>query len=436
MSQDEAIGELCLSPGCKLEEGHVHLLRFSFRLPEPIGVDDGFSMQHIYHPDRPDSALGFAHLTILQVEMESDDPTSLSMRSIERLDRTAAGNVNVSDEQAEPPLGQNYHSVVQIVTSAMSPDQPPPGWNEQMQNLEPREDSFMRALHAAQTLVRGVKLASLGRPPLLPTYERAPLMILVNEMTVEAPLPLDALGDMDWEKSSLMLLHHSNAPGGKPQVVPSSVIHAYGIEIAQGNPAILAKERFIDAKRLIHADGDYSAAVVSAATGMEVLSDALLSALLWEEHIVSGGDTSLALKDASVLFSSDVTPLWRAQTKTVSMLGGNWTSSASPWQVYRGGAAGLRNRIVHAGYQPKRQEAVAAYQQSLDAQTFLLDRLADRRAKYPRTCAVFLGPDGLSKRNLYNGKIKQFLEQTIHSGPPLSASFSAWHQGLVRMASA
>ena len=186
----------------------------------------------------------------------------------------------------------------------------------------------------------------------------------------------------------------------------------------------------------MHVDGEYGAAVVSAATGMEVLSDALLSALLWEEHIMSGGEIHHALSDASDLFSGDVTPLKRAQTQTVSRLGGDWTSSASAWQVYRGGAAGLRNRIVHAGHQPKRQEAVAAYQQALDGQTFLLDLLAAKRSKYPRTCHIFLGSEGLQNRNLYSGKIKQFFEQAIPTEPPCSARFSVWHQRLIDKARA
>ncbi|MFC5930367.1 hypothetical protein [Cryobacterium melibiosiphilum] len=192
----------------------------------------------------------------------------------------------------------------------------------------------------------------------------------------------------------------------------------------------------MDAQRLIHADGDYSAAVVSAATGMEVLSDALLSALLWEEHVRSGGETDRAVDEASGLFSRDVTPLKRATTKTVSMLGGDWTSSASPWQVYKGGAASLRNRIVHAGHQPKRQEAIAAYQQALDSQTFLFDRLANKRLNYPRTCYIFLGPEGLRKRNLLSGKTRRFFEPTFATEPPWSASFSAWHQALVTKVSA
>ena len=245
--QDNATNEWCREPGCEVVGDHVHLRRFTFRLPEPIGIENGFSIQNFYHPDGPDSAPTFAHVTIHQVDMESDDPTTLSMRSIVRIDRTATGDGNLPDGQADLPQRQNLHSVARVITLAISPNQPPQDWNQQIQNLEPREDSFMRALHAVRALVRGVKLANFGRPPLLPTYERTPFLVLFNEMAVETPLPLDMLGDLDWGGMSIMVLEHNNLPGYRPQVVPVDLIEVYGKEIGQGNPAILAKERFIDA---------------------------------------------------------------------------------------------------------------------------------------------------------------------------------------------
>ncbi len=431
MQRDNAINEGCSKPDCELTGDHAHLRRYTFRLPEPIGIEDGFSVQNIYHSDDPDSQPTFAHLTIHQVEMESDDPTTLSMKSIARLDRTTTGGGDLPKGQANIAQPQSLHSVARVITLANSPDQPAQDWNQQTQNLEPREDSFMRALHAVQTLVRGVKLANLGRPPLLPTYERAPLMVLVDDLAVETPFSLDALGGLEWGETAIMFLNHQNSPGYRPQVVPVDLVNMMGREIGQGNPAILAKERLIDAHRLIHVDGEYGAAVVSAATGIEVLSDSLLSALLWEDHIQSECGLERALSEASNLFSGDVTPLKRAQAHTVSRLGGDWTSSGSPWQIYRGGAASLRNRIVHAGYQPKRAEAIKAYQQSLSGQTFLFDRLAAQCGKYPRTCHVFLGSQGLEKRNLYTGKIKQFFEQTALSEPAYSTHFSVWHRSLI-----
>lgn len=428
----------CPVPGCGSSEKHGHLLRYAFRLPEPIGVDDGYTSLQVYQRHDSEQELAFAHVTIRQVEMESADPTTLSLRSLARLGFATGDGDGVPEMPGgDPPSNGYLHSVAQVVTLASSPDEPPPHWDHQPQSLGPREDSFMRALHAVQTVVRGVKLADMGKPPLLPTYERAPSIVLVNEMVMAHGLRLEELGKLEWDSESAVFLEHSNAPGELPHVVPSEQIDFWGDEIGKGNPAVFAKERFIDAKRLIHTEGDYGAAVVAAATGIEILCDAVLSALLWEEYVVSGRqDAESALTSAADLFSGDVTPLRRAGEYLVSRLGGDWTSPSSPWQAYRDGAAGQRNRIVHAGYQPKRQEAEQGRQQALDVQTFLFDRLAAQRNKYPRACYVFLGRPGLESRNLYRGKIKKFFEEAIPIERSCSELFSAWHRHLVAKARA
>jgi hypothetical protein len=113
-------------------------------------------------------------------------------------------------------------------------------------------------------------------------------------------------------------------------------------------------------------------------------------------------------------------------------LGGNW-SFASPgalreWLV---GTVRIRNRVVHAGYEPTRLQTESAIQRVLDLQTFLLDALANRRARYPRTVLMTLAQEGLERRDLWNGQIRAFAKEQAPADASWRASWKAWRDAMV-----
>ena len=115
-------------------------------------------------------------------------------------------------------------------------------------------------------------------------------------------------------------------------------------------------------------------------------------------------------------------------------LKGDWASANSPWQLWRSKGSGLRNRIVHAGYQPERAEA----QEVLDSvdilQSFIFDRLSAQAAKYPRVTLMLVTRAGLESRGLYRGKVKRFDENRATAGPSWLEQFGPWHQRLIKTA--
>ena len=134
---------------------------------------------------------------------------------------------------------------------------------------------------------------------------------------------------------------------------------------------------------------------------------------------------------AAALLFGDETPLSRAAKQLRPLLGGDWNSPRSAWQQFRGGASALRNRIVHAGYSPNRAEAQRGMDQVDAIQQFLIGRVAEKANAYPRMTYLFVGVDGLTKRNRYRGQIKKFLEQDAPREDWYIESFGEWHQTLV-----
>lgn len=435
-----ANGKSCAVGECRRVDEHTHLLRYFFRLPDFFPVEDGTRSLHLH--GSPSGPITFSNVTIHQLELDSDDVTSLSVRCstalVDRLGLFGSPPGRSTDKPKIPVI----HSVADVTTPAKSPQLPPADWNNRVENLTELEDPFMRALHGVRTVARAANLTEQARPVALPTYERSPVVVLLAAAVHTGRLPLDdpeaidiALTDLRWESCSLMLLEHSNVAGSAQAPVAGDHLFEWMRWIAAGMPAVSARERFVEARRMAHVDGEYAAAVVAAATSVEVLSDSLLSALLWEEaRAVLPVDWPQRISDAARLFAPDDSPMKRATKHSIARLGGDWSGPRSAWQEYRSRGAALRNRIVHAGYEPRRQEALQALQLALDAQSFLMDRLASRSAKYPRVVHLFLGVAGLERRSLFRGSIKNFFEQVAPVELPYVEPFAAWHRALIDIA--
>lgn len=425
----------CALPGCGNHLPHAHLCKFLFRLPGALGVEDGTRVLQIYDPSSEFEGAGtFAEVTIHQVDMESDDdPTVLSNLAVSAVD--GSGESTRAETQA-PMRIRRRHTVAAVVTPADSPSPIPNKWDGHIENLGPRHDAFMRALHAARAVARSASLHGQGISPILPTYERLPAMILMWDAVIGDHVDVHALDDIEWQKTSIMQLEHRNLPGVEPVPMSGEALEFWAMQVGAGMPAVLARERFIEAQRLAHQEGEYGAAVMSAATGVEVLCDATLSALLWEECFKSEEKNWKRAMTHALGIYSDRTPLYRETKHIPPRLGGDWTSSASPWQAYRSGAAGLRNRVVHAGYEPGRQEALEAIQQAVETQKFLYSRLVHNAEEYPRCAIMFVGKEVLSDRGALNSRLAKFIDDVAPTEPSYIVNYSGWHRDLVNKAGA
>lgn len=184
------------------------------------------------------------------------------------------------------------------------------------------------------------------------------------------------------------------------------------VRIRQHDPFTMFVSRSIDAERFLHRDGDFSEAVVSAYTSVEILLDTVWTAMAWEEiHFSDSPD--LEFNTVVGWFSNrstlDVrlTNCFRGR-----LLGWDTENKGNPAYWWRYGVAPLRHRIIHAGHVPTEEEAAYALMVCRDLDSYMKDLLSadNNRGRYPRTALMWLGVPGLERRGKYIGKIKRLAE--------------------------
>ncbi len=196
------------------------------------------------------------------------------------------------------------------------------------------------------------------------------------------------------------------------------------------NPFVLYRERIMEARLAMNRTGDYASAVVLANTASEILLDALLTALLWEESVQDPANAP-GPEEAAALFAEGALKT-RAKRELQPRLKGDWTSPVTPWEVWLDRAQGPRHRIVHAGHQPTRQEAAGALNAVDALQSFLFDQVVKHRGTYPRVTMITVARAGLESRGLWLGQIKRFVEQCGATEPSWAHPFSQWNREIVR----
>lgn len=176
-----------------------------------------------------------------------------------------------------------------------------------------------------------------------------------------------------------------------------------------------------EAQVALSRDGAYRAAVLFTATACEVLLDDLLAHLLWQD--------GLRPETAAAVFDSWLTS--RVKREYQPRLGGRWdTAGGGPVAGWSHDVAGLRNRVVHAGYQPTLDETRRAADAADNLQTYLGNLLSNRTGRYPRTALILPGEAGLRRR----GRWTRRLDELRHSPDeiPWTETFGRWRLAMQR----
>ena len=171
-------------------------------------------------------------------------------------------------------------------------------------------------------------------------------------------------------------------------------------------------------------DGSYRAAVLSAATSCEVLLDNLLAHMLWEEGVRP--------EDAADLFAAGREGITARVKKCYHpRLGGQWSVDA-PGAVHNWFTlvAGLRNRVVHGGYDPTLREAAAASKAAGSLASHLGDLLAGKTKNYPRTALVLPGRLGIERRGKWHRRLQDLQDDPAQVN--WVATFAAWQTAMQR----
>jgi hypothetical protein len=420
-------------PGDTAPAEDVTLFRWFLVLPEPLPLPDGW----VVTEPVPNTAV---------TPPEWDDPAvSLRVHQVTSKAGRASGAVDAirqvvqrdaalpSMERSAPRKGAgitSHYTLIEAITTAESPDPPPHGWSGDVADLPARSDSFMRCLRLLDDIARAYRIASAA-PYGLPSYERIMSPVIrfsaqaVRQRVSDHEQVVRSTGP--WRGPQAIFLNHSNVAdvaAGPPVEGDLSETFSFWIgALRSGHPLATWRDQVALAKRALDSEGDYAQAVVLANSACELLIDAILAMLLWEEEV--------PVEEAALLFGEGEV-VRRVKQELPKRLKGNWALSGNApvgrWftSVYR-----LRHRVVHGGYRPSRQEAGEGVGAMRDLERFVFDRLAARRYSYPKVTLLTIAEPGLRKRGIWAGKIKLLAESNVGSASALRSSFRTYFEGLV-----
>lgn len=186
-----------------------------------------------------------------------------------------------------------------------------------------------------------------------------------------------------------------------------------------GGPLEAPMEAWREAQ-LAMSSGQHTVVCILTSTFCELFLRSVLTQLMWEEGLsprraaeeLCGVDRYA--RPVKTLIGGQIAP----------RLGGNWNL------VGRGAVAqtfskvfAVRNRILHGGYIPQRDESEAAIDASGRLFEFLSDRLTARIMEYPATAMLLFGQSGIDQRGLTK-RLDNALEEGLYPLDPTSLMYS------------
>lgn len=174
----------------------------------------------------------------------------------------------------------------------------------------------------------------------------------------------------------------------------------------------------------LYTHGNTREAVVMVAAAAEAMLNIVLAHMRWEEGMTP---------EASAKTWPDGL-MTRVKTMFNARLGGTWDPTASgPVGRWAQDVAALRNRVVHAGYTPTRDDAGLAMTAVEELLEYLGDRLTYGRnlRRYPRTASEFLRETGLRKRDRFPRWLQDLQQDPAE--PLWCANFARWYQAQTRL---
>lgn len=398
---------------------------FLIALPDPLPVAHGSvwsrvvdevepTLENVAQQSMPDFPLmdssghNFVSLRLWQVKEPSVAAFTPNMIAIQKVTAALLDRTDMPEMPASPDEG--YRTVVEAVTYVSSP--------EALQETEDKPDPLTRCVNVLIDQFRAYRL-STGTLVRELSYERLHPSVFWLTRTPERGSQLTTMGMMILSNrahlkglSPPLLGEHDEA--GMAQYLSRLVLH---------DPLVLYAERRLDAKRLLWAEGQYAESCVQTAIASEILLDAILGFMIWEEC-----DTGIISDaDAVLVFSTDLMP--RVKNQYQQRLKGVWRLDRGVVREWDEHIAIIRNRVVHGGFRATQSAAVKARETLISLQTHIGNRIADRWRKYPRTAWAFLGSDGLDRR----GKLDsagRWREAAVGDREDWIAEYVSWRAGI------
>lgn len=275
------------------------------------------------------------------------------------------------------------------------------------------------ALDVALTSIQSLQAAYYGAI-------RTPLTIIEREILPPALLySLRTLVEINSsEPVDLLFLPTMNPPSGigLESEMTAEEMARVGSVINSFSPLT----RYLDLYRqgsLALQKGSTRESVVMIAVAAESLIDVFLAHLQWEECVTP--------EESAVSWRSSLKE--RVKKDFHERLGGSWSVSVpGPMQDWDKKVAGIRHRVVHAGYRPTLEEARGAVDALNALVTFLGDRVSYGRnlSKYLRTAVRLVGVDGLERR----GRNTRAIQERVRDSDDINwdDTFSRWYETQTR----
>jgi hypothetical protein len=188
-----------------------------------------------------------------------------------------------------------------------------------------------------------------------------------------------------------------------------------------GHPSIALANLQNEMDVALYHDGNFRGTVMSAHSASEVLLDAALTAMLFEE--------ARTPETAANVFDNPLKT--RLLKEYHERLGGAWAPQGSnAVAVWLRDLLSLRHRVAHAGYMPSSGEATAAREAYYTLGRHLRDRLAAQVKKYPFTAGMLVSRGGFERRNIRTKAASGAVAAV--SGEALT-KFASWRADLVRV---
>ena len=347
----------------------------------------------------------FASIRFLQV----DDPSEAKLmtdhdvlrravdRIVETADRGALGSL-------PPPALNQYRTVVELVTFVAQ--------EADLTATDNKPDPLTRCLDIFLEFHRAYRLIS-NLPCEELTYSRLHPMVLTTRRLPEDRKPTpDGLLFLDVRPS------HVDALVEQIGSVDFHLVTAAYTRLRAGDPTLVAAERMVDARHSFFELGKDAEAVVQIATSCEVILDALIGMTLWE--------CGNSPEEAAETFSRDLAA--RVKQECPSLVGGQWSLRAGIVGDWYERVAGLRNRVVHAAYQPSDAEVRACLDSAQALSNYLQDRLFERAHQYPITAWVFLGRPGFDQRGGAPKRAQSWLDEQTEDITTRIKDYNRWRE--------
>ena len=224
-------------------------------------------------------------------------------------------------------------------------------------------------------------------------------------------------GGDEWTYKQWMMMHPERLPIFN-QLETTFLTHRdaldWGLaEIANGNPFVRPVLLFLRADRAGRIRGDLTEHVIALQTTVEGRLYAT-----WRVLLV---DKGLASADIENEIGSDTPYKSLVVTVLPRLLGGRWdvTAPGTPVGEYWTALYELRNRIVHAGYEPLLFEAEKAKTAYDHLRVFVRERVWERRRDYPRTAIAIFGRAHIRNQLPPDEPFRQSVDTIVAERTPL-----------------